>query len=221
MRHGLGRVPHPETPRARQLYPITPLLTASTRTYRYWWEGGAWLDQGQTGTCVGNAFAHRRADSPIPITGITEDWARTLYVDASGDTTLQEGTSGLAACRVLATRGTITSYHWVTTAEELRTAVLDLGTVCVGTNWYESMFDPVERYGNSYMRVSPASGLAGGHEYLINGINLAPSEGPPFARMKNSWGKGWGHGGTARFELSALEDLLFSADGDAVLITEV
>jgi hypothetical protein len=180
------------------------------------------LDQGQTGTCVGNAFAHRRADSPVPETGIDEAWARELYIAASGDTTLQQGTSGLAACRVLADRGIVTSYHWVTSAEELRYAVLELGTVCVGTDWTNSMFTPYSAYNNSYLKVDRNSGIAGGHEYLINGINLKPFYGgPPFYRMKNSWGTSFGHGGTARFAVADLEELIFGYGGDAVLISEV
>jgi hypothetical protein len=220
--HGLGRVAHPDTPAASALYPVTRRADyrATLATYKYWWQGGAWLDQGQTGTCVGYTFAHRRADSPVPVAGITGTWARNLYVDASGDETLQEGTSGLAACRVLAGRGTITAYHWVTSAQELRNTVLAMGTVCVGTDWYGSMFEPYAKYSNMYLRVDSSSGLAGGHEYLINGINLQPTYGKPYYRVKNSWGTGWGKGGTARILCADLEDLVFNHAGDAVIVTE-
>lgn len=215
---GLGRKPHPDTEQAAALYPVRRVATL--QTYRYWWMGGAFLDQGATGTCVGNAFAHRRADSPQPTTGIDQAYARQLYLDASGDTTLQEGTSGILACRVLASRGTISAYRWVTSVADLRSTVLTLGALCVGTDWYGSMFRPVYRYSNYYVDVDPASGLAGGHEYVINGINLAPAYGPPFYRMKNSWGTDWGKNGTARLACADLESLLFNHDGDAVLITE-
>ncbi len=125
--HGLGRVPHIETPDARMAYPVTarPDYRRSTQVRHYWYEGGVWLDQGQTGTCVGNAFAHRWADGPVDHGGITEDWAINLYVEASGDKTLQEGTSALAACRVLKAAGNISAYHWVGSADELRNAVLE------------------------------------------------------------------------------------------------
>lgn len=217
---GLGRLSNPETPLARQAYPITPLFRRTEATYRNWWQGGAWLDQGQFGTCVGNAFAHRRADGPVRVEGITEDYARKLYLDASGDTTYQQGTSGLAACRVLMQRGSITAYHWVTTASELRNAVLTLGSICVGTDWFNSMFTPVRRYRRAWLNVDPSSGLAGGHEYVINGINVAPSVGPPRYRGKQSWGRQWGDSGNFRIACSDLEELIFSRGGDAVLITE-
>lgn len=217
---GLGRNPHPETPDAAALYPVRALLTPTTSTRKYWWQGGAHLDQGQTGTCVGNAFAHRRADSPRPTSGIDEAWARKLYVDASGDTTLQQGTSGILACRVLAERGTISAYHWVTSPSEFRQTLLTIGSVCIGIDWYNSMFTPNVQYSNSYLKVDKSSGLAGGHEVVINGINLAPSTGPAFYRLKNSWGTGWGKGGTARVACNALDDLIFNDNGDAVVITE-
>jgi len=228
--HELGRKPHPDTPRAASLYPVLarPDYKMSTATVRWWWQGGAWLDQGQTGTCVGNAFAHRRADAPVPETGINEAYARALYVAASGDTTLQQGTSGLAACREMKQEGIISAYHWVTTPGELRNTILELGTVCVGVNWYNSMFEPKAKYGTrrAYFTVDHSSGLAGGHEFVINGIDLAPSSGPPFYRMKNSWSQDWpGNGvlgpGTARFALTDLESLIFNEGGDAVLISEV
>jgi hypothetical protein len=204
-------------------YPVRghPAYRTSTRFSRYYWQMGAWLDQGDTGTCVGNALAHRYADSPNPEPGITQDWARELYVAASGDATLQNGTSALAACRVLASRGEIASYHWVSSAAELRNALLVLGSVCVGTDWFTSMFHPVKRYSGWYMDIDESSGLEGGHEYVLNGINLRPAAGPAFYRLKNSWGRGWGYNGTARVECAALEALIFGRGGDAVLLSEV
>lgn len=221
---GLGRKPSPETVKAAKAYPVTkkagyPIMTAAT--YKYWWQGGAWLDQGQEGTCVGHAFAHRRADGPVKVEGITHQWARRLYYEASGDETYQQGTSAWAACRVLADRGEIDGYYWARTPDELRNTVLSVGSVCVGTDWYESMFDPVSRYKNKYLKVDRTSRVVGGHEYVINGINLNPTRGKPYYRMKNSWGTSWGKHGTARILAKDLEWLLFERNGDAVIVSEV
>jgi hypothetical protein len=144
-----------------------------------------------------------------------------LYLDASGDTTYQKGTNAWYACRVLMERGTISAYHWITTPEEMKNTVLAVGSVAVGTDWFNSMFEPVSQYSNRYIKVNPGSGLAGGHEYLINGVNLNPSSGPPFYRVKNSWGRGWGKDGTARIAVADLHDLLFNRGGDAVIVSEV
>ena len=209
-----------------------PTYRVTTATAHYWFEGEAWLDQGQTGTCVGNALAHRYADGPVDHTGINEAWAQELYVAASGDTTLQQGTSALLACRVMLSRKQISAFHWVGSPAEFRNTLLTVGPVCVGVDWYSSMDRPLRGANDrAYMVVDPASGLRGGHEFEINGINLAPASGPPFYRMKNSWGRVWPGDeisgtpilgpGTARFACYDLENLIFSHGGDAVLISEV
>src|SRR4051794_37032607 len=114
MAHGLGRKPHPDTARAAELYPITahPRYQQIGLAVAYWGEGSAWLDQGMTGCCVGFSFAHRYADQTVAHEGIDEAWARELYVAASGDTSLEEGTSAILAARVMRSRGQISAYHW-------------------------------------------------------------------------------------------------------------
>lgn len=217
---GLGRKPHVETPRAARLYNAHHLpREAWDKPHRWWWQDGAWLDQGATGTCVGHAFAHRRSDGPTRVEGVTHNYAMQLYLDASGDSTYQEGTYAIEACRVLAARNEISTYHWVTSPEELQTTLLERGSVCVGTNWYYDMFYPEARNDNMYLRVSGQ--YAGGHEYVLNGIDTDPSDGKPFYRMKNSWGIGWGKHGTARILKEDMDDLIFAQGGDAVLIKEV
>lgn len=233
--HGLGRVAHPDTERAAQLYPITanPLYREIAATTHYWFEGEVWLDQGNTGTCVGNAAAHRYADATVEHPGIDEAWARELYVAASGDETLQQGTSMILAARVMQQRGQISAYHWVTSPDELRNAIMTVGPVLIGSDWYASMDQPtLGLYDRAYLNVDTGSGIRGGHEYVLNGINLDPISGPPFYRMKNSWSRAWPgdsidtdrtvYGpGTARIPCDQLEDLVFNHYGDACLITEV
>lgn len=223
----LGRLLDERTPHAMALHPAEKLV--STRLRRMYAQNGAWLDQGQYGTCVGNGFAHRRADNPVPITGITEAYAQQLYLDASAiyygtsDTTMEKGTSVLSGCQVLQNRGTIDKFEWMSDVETLRYTLLERGSIVVGTPWYVSMFDtPPDGLGNQYIRYRPASGQAGGHCYLINGIDLDPLDGSaPFYRMKNSWGKDWGKSGTARFHLADLEALIFTGWGEGVLIHEL
>ena len=229
--YGLGRIHDPETPRAAALHPVSTGLT-SIRLRRKWGQDGAWLNQGATGTCVGNAFAHRRADGPVKITGIDQPFARQLYLEASAlywgtpDTTLQKGTSAHSACEVLLKRGAIDRYEWVANwnagPDDLRYTLLELGPVCVGSNWYRSMDAPVAVGDQRYMVVDYTSTLRGGHEFVVNGIDLDPEDGSqPYYRMKNSWGTGWGKHGTARFTVPDMEKLIFEGWGDAVLIHEL
>lgn len=227
---GLGRILDPETPRAAALYPVR--ADSTDRLRRKWNQDGAWLNQGSYGTCVGNAFGHRRADGPVKIANIDQDWAQKLYLEASAiyygqpDTTMQKGTSAVSACQVLLKRGAIDRYEWVgnwnAAPIDLRYTLLELGPVCVGSNWYRSMDSPVAVGDQRYMVIDYTSTVRGGHEFVVNGIDLDPEDGSdPYYRMKNSWGTSWGKHGTARFKIQDLEQLIFEGWGDAVLIHEL
>jgi hypothetical protein len=208
------------------MYPATAYET--TRTYRHY-PAKTRLNQGAYGTCVGNAFMHRRANGPLQIDGITEDDAQKLYLEASAifygapDYAMQSGTSALSACVALMNRGAIDRYEWATSPEALRYMVLERGSVCVGSTWYVSMFDtPPDGLGHKYIRYRPESGRAGGHEYEVVGIDLAPADGSkPYYDILNSWGPDWADNGKARIELAHLEELAFTGWGDAVLIHEL
>lgn len=223
--HLLGRRPDPHNDRARTLFPAS-LPPRSDKTDRYW-KIPTRLDQGNTGECVGHALAHRWANGPTLHEGIDHAWAEKLYMDATlidpwpdNDGDPQGGTSGRAACEVLFRRGLISKYTWITNIEDLITAVLDLGSVCVGTTWYNSMFNPVQLYDNYYLQVNPFSGIAGGHEYCVTAVDLTPAVGgPTFFRILNSWGD-WGKNGTARISIEDMDMLVFAQGGDAVLIHE-
>jgi hypothetical protein len=222
--NGLGRLLDPDTPRAASLYPAT--VGETTRTARRWRQDGAWLDQGPYGTCVGNAFGHRRADVPVPITGIDEPWAQKLYLEASAiywgvpDTTMKKGTSARSAGEVLLKRGAIDRYEWITTPEGLRYTLLEVGSVCLGIDWYTSMDTPEFHHG--YISQNRTTEKRGGHEDLINGIDLAPVDrSEPNNRIKNSWGIAWGTHGTARMRVAELEELVSLGWVDLALIHEL
>lgn len=192
----------------------------SLRSVSYWWEGAVWLDQGNTGTCVANALAHNIADGPVthPDSDITEDWAQYLYLEATGDATLDEGTDARTVLNTLRRRGDVSSYTRAYAVPEIVTHLLDIGPMVFGGPWHEGMDNYQRLYNNAYL--SPTGRIRGGHEFLLNGVNIAPRYGPPYVRMKNSWGRAWAHYGTARIPLDALESLL-EEGGDCFSCVEV
>jgi hypothetical protein len=197
---------------------------------KYWFDDGIWIDQGNESTCVGATFTHLIEDSPIPRPESPQGTSiidyRELYREAQlrdeWPGTDYEGTSARGACKVLADRGLIGAYLWANTVQDIIDAVSTKGPVAFGSNWYESMFSP--RYvkdatGQSrWMLVIDESdgGVAGGHQYLINGVNM-PAR---VFRVKNSWGRWWGTEGRASISFDTLERLLYE-QGDAVLVTEL
>lgn len=194
---------------------------------RFWGMGGydMRLDQGNTGTCQGNAWTNALIAAPSEHTtyagfrdpNTAEMWAQQLYVDATGDETLMQGAYTRQILDELLGRGMIASYHRCQTADETVDVLRGHGPVCYGLAWYRSMDDTIEEYGNTYIHVDESSGIRGYHEVCFTGVDLAPTEGPPYARMENSWGPDWGHHGTARVPI---EDLHILYLGDAFTIVE-
>jgi aminopeptidase C len=63
-------------------------------------------------------------------------------------------------------------------------------------------------FGNYWVKVNLDSDLAGFHWVAVTGIDMAPDSGaPPFLRIENSWGKGWGWNGTARLSVESFRRL--------------
>ena len=222
---GLGRKEGDSPNQAFRMsqFPFTGGTTA--RKARFWKQDGAWLNQNGYGTCVAFALGHRVADKPweqIPY--MDNQWAFKLYRDATGDDGMQDGTWANIVAEELFRRNLITRFEWIISAPDLRFALLERGSVPVGIPWYNSMFNPVEGAdGKAWVQVNKSSGLAGGHEVLINGFRLEAGETEfiePFYRIKNSWGRWWGDDGNARIAADDLENLVFNDWGDAIWIKE-
>lgn len=225
MPHKLGRLPLPRDDRDWLMRGVARPETLYL--HRKFWYRPLVLDQGDTGTCEGNAWTGWLADGPITHPDITdlsdattgEAYARQLYLDATGDTTLQQGAYTRQILKVLVQRGLIGAYYKAASVDDIITYLLTTGPVCFGSNWYSSMDDPVNEFNNAYLVVDEASGIRGGHEYILDGIELAPTKGgPPYVRMHNSWGPDWAHLGTARISIADLRILFV---GDAFICTEL
>lgn len=210
----LGRLPAPD-PRDRAFRFASLLPEEPTRTHRYFWSG-YFGNQGNESSCVGFSWMHWLVSGPT--TQKTRDWdatARTIYRDAQfldeweGEN--YDGTSVRAGAKALQTAGFISEYKWAWTGDEVVRAVLDVGPVVVGTNWYTNMFIPDSR---GFVR--PTGYLEGGHAYLIEGANIKRD----VVRFKNSWGKEWGKFGRGFMTIEHL-NVLMAEQGEAVLATEL
>jgi hypothetical protein len=184
------------------------------------------LDQGQLGSCTGNAgtgalgtepffSAVGKAALPDPTDGAAaEKFAVQLYSDATkvdgapgtyppDDT----GSSGLAICKVLKARNIIKGYRWARTAYGLL-QLLQNGPVLQGMPWYEAFFHPDA---NAYIDADPnwpSSGVAGGHEVEALGLELDTNDAfNSTVVYANSWGTGWGDQGRFRMRLRTYEQL--------------
>jgi hypothetical protein len=180
------------------------------------------LDQGQLGSCTGNAgtgalgtqpFYDKAGKAALGSTsgdaGTDERFAVQLYSDATkidpypgtyppSDT----GSSGLAICKVLRARGTIRGYTWATTATGYL-QLLQSGPVMQGMPFYNAFFNP-DKNGfidsNSHW---PSSGIAGGHEVEAVGVDINSSNmSASVITFANSWGTGWGDAGYFRMRLA-------------------
>lgn len=211
----LGRLIDPD-PRDLN-YPMRALLrVVPPITSRYWWSQGAWLDQGETGTCVGHAWAHWIEDGPKTWPGTVDPVA--IYNEACkldpwpendyGD--LLYGTSLRAGVQAVQARGKVTEYRWAWDASTVVDALLTKGPVVIGSYWYEHMFEPDD---NGMIKVSGPN--TGGHCYILNGVNTVKG----IVRVKNSWGQSWGKMGQAFLRIQDL-DRLIKEDGEACLAVE-
>lgn len=151
---------------------------------------GRVLNQGDLGSCTGNAMAHALVTAPLrrPLVHSTnEKLAVRLYSRATeldpwdgsyppDDT----GSSGLAVCKAAQEAGYISRYEWAFGVDHARAALVN-GPLLFGTVWYERMFEPDEDG-----VVNIGGGVAGGHEYVCLGY-----VGSMF-HFINSWGRHWG-----------------------------
>lgn len=183
------------------------------------------LDQAQLGSCTGNAGTYGIAALAGPtnlnrlhlgelqLTGDPaedERWAVELYHRATVDDGFpgvyppdDSGSSGLGVCRALHAAGLVGRYTWATSLRGLG-QLLQRGGVLIGTPWYEAWFDPDS---DGFVDSDPAwteSGVAGGHEIYIEGLEAWNDHDPhaSVVRFRNSWTSSWGDHGSGRMRLS-------------------
>lgn len=183
-------------PRSRTFpFLSTPVAAPPLRTVR-WRRYGGVFDQGDLGSCTGNAGCGAMNTLPLHHAGehlYREADAIELYSEATrldpydGEYPPDDtGSSGLAIAKALRARGLITEYRHAFSIDEAVSALMS-GPVITGVSWYEGFDHPDVRG-----RVAIAGQVRGGHEFLAHGYELRPDPLDSLVHCDNSWGNSWG-----------------------------
>lgn len=161
------------------------------------------LDQGDLGSCTGNALAQCLntaffAKSRPKRKYLDEQYARLLYAKATVLDDIQgawppsdTGSSGLAVCKAGVALGYLTAYHHSFGVDHAA-QTLQSQPLITGVNWYSDMYEP-----DSRGFITPTGGLDGGHELTLLGVNYRWEY---FTWLNHWWdnGKPWGDRGRVK-----------------------
>lgn len=183
-----------------------------------WQRRGAPFDQGDLGSCTGNAMAGALMTGPLYVAGrtLTETDAVAIYSLATTLDTIKgsyppedTGSSGLAVCKAAKQKGLIGSYtHAFTMAAAL--AALQNGPVITGMNWYTSFDSPAP---DGLVSLPKGATIRGGHEVQPYGLHVETTAGQldlndSRVLIWNSWGTSYGVGGAFSMTLATWGRLL-------------
>jgi hypothetical protein len=190
---------------------------ARTLTSQMWTRHIPILDQGQVGSCTGNAETGALGCDPdfgaLPVAygpggheALNEALALRIYSDAEsidGDGPYppnDNGSTGPSAAKAAMKMGLISGYlHCLSLADVLD--ALEEHPVCIGSNWYDSMDRPDS---NGLVSISSGASIRGGHEYLARGKDMDAQ----VVHFDNSWGTSFGVQGSFSYSFATLERLL-------------
>jgi hypothetical protein len=180
------------------------------------------LDQGDTGSCTGNAKGGQLGTEPffsaLPSghAALNEAFARdvlyhlaTILDGYPGTWTPDDtGSDGTAVSQGSKQLGLELGYTHATSVQAMADA-LQHGPVIIGINWYEGFDNP-----DSSGLVKISGSVRGGHEIVVRGCKIAERRFKP----DNSWGTSWGAAGSFEFSWDDMDRLL-SEQGDCTVST--
>lgn len=181
------------------------------------------FNQGKIGSCTGNAEVGMLMTTPIwnGVWDFTENDALQVYELATrlddrhipGEYPPDDtGSSGLYASKAVKELGYIQTYHHTFGINALLQTLV-IQPVCIGITWYNSMFEPNKSTG--LLTCDTKSGVAGGHELVLDGIDGRNR----LVWGTNSWDYDWGLDGTFCMSFSDLNDRLHEG-GDSVTVNQ-
>jgi len=184
------------------------------------------LDQGNVGSCTGNA-----CEGAVGTSGIFDalpEALRPSTTDAAANETAavhlysratqldgipgayppnDTGSDGLSVAKAAKEKGLISGYLHAFSLDAALKA-LEQQPIIVGIDWYEGFDNP-----GSTGLVQISGAVRGGHEIVFDEIDVAKK----IVWFTNSWGTSWGVNGRANMSFDTLGRLL-KRDGDATIL---
>lgn len=193
-------------------------LPAELQVSQLWKRNVPIFDQGNVGSCTGNAEVGALGTDPLYATlpaghpALDEAEALRIYsaaetIDGDGPYPPNDnGSSGLSVAQAAKNAGLIAGYVHCLSLSDVIDA-LQTGPVIIGSNWYQGMDSP-----DSSGLVTISGSVRGGHEYLCRGVDVTAQ----LLHLDNSWGTSWGVGGSFTYSYDTLTRLL-AEQGDATV----
>lgn len=161
--------------------------------YKVWDRGEVW-DQGGQNSCVGFACAMLLESDPKAVKSPDPD---LIFQEAKKfDAAAKTGTGIRSGLKALQKMGYVKSYYMTDEITEIIVAVLNLGPVVVGIDFYHGMIKAVDR-------LYASGGIAGQHAVVVYGVDLKKED----FLIVNSHGVEWGVLGTARVSFATMKKI--------------
>lgn len=217
--YGLGRLESPDSRDSKYKFGLVIPEAYPARIKRKQYTPGVVLNQGNTGTCVGQGWAGFLACTPLRTHSdpyYIYDKATRLDEWPGNEGNQQSGTSVRAGAKALVEMSHLRSgvdagYVWAQNSHDVANWILRRSPVVIGIPWYQGMFTLTPE---GYIVLSGQQ--IGGHCVLVYGCDLNIRT----LYIQNSWGASWGMGGRCKMTFDVLDNLLSNEGGECCAAVE-